>query len=86
MPLGSKLPHLFEEPGQTNDSERERKSKRASSSSISRSTLGLARASKDDQIKVRQDNKMASRSLKGLKEGNAAGRYVSLEHPWGSLL
>ena len=47
---------------------------------------GLAKASKDDQIKVRQDNKMALRSLKGLKDGNAAGRYVSLEHPWGSLL
>ena len=47
---------------------------------------GLAKASKDDQVKVRQDNKMALRSLKGLKEGHAAGRLVSLEHPWGSLL
>ncbi len=47
---------------------------------------GLARVSKDDQIKVRHDNKMALRSLKGLKEGNAAGRIVSMEHPWGSIL
>ena len=47
---------------------------------------GLSKVSKDDQIKVRHDNKMAVRSLKGMKEGNAAGRIVSLEHPWGSIL
>ncbi len=47
---------------------------------------GLAKVSKDDQIKVRHDNKMALRSLRGLREGNAAGRIVSMEHPWGSIL
>ena len=47
---------------------------------------GISRMSKDDAIKVRQDNKMAQRSLRGLKEGHSAGRFVSLEHPWGSYL
>ena len=50
------------------------------------SPWGLQKLSKDDAVKVRQDNKMAARSLKGLKEGARAGRVVSLEHPWGSIL
>ena len=47
---------------------------------------GFQKLNKDDAVKVRQDNKMAARALKGLREGSRAGRIVSLEHPWGSIL
>ena len=47
---------------------------------------GFQKLQHDDSVKVRQDNKMAMRSLKGLREGAKAGRFVSLEHPWGSIL
>lgn len=47
---------------------------------------GFQKLQKDDSVKVRQDNKMAMRGLKGLRDGSRAGRVVSLEHPWGSIL
>eukprot|EP00438_Fugacium_kawagutii_P025579 Skav215575 [mRNA] locus=scaffold2748:77089:83434:- [translate_table: standard] len=47
---------------------------------------GLPRLSQFDQIKVRQGNAMAKRSIGGVKEGHARGKLESLEHPWGSWL
>ncbi len=47
---------------------------------------GISKVSKDDAVKVRQDNKMARRALRGLKEGHSSGRFVSLEHPYSSYL
>ena len=45
-----------------------------------------ARLSRDDQIKVRQDNKMAKTSLTGLDKVDRNGGYGGLEHPYGSYL
>ena len=42
---------------------------------------GLDRISKSDQIKVRQDNKIAKRSLKGLESADVQGGYGGVEHP-----
>ena len=47
---------------------------------------GLPNLAKGDQIKVRQGNAMARRSVKGVREAALRGRYASLEHPHGSLL
>ena len=47
---------------------------------------GLSGLSPTDQIKVRQGNAMAKRSLQGLREGHARGKLESLEHPWSSWL
>eukprot|EP00438_Fugacium_kawagutii_P016090 Skav230956 [mRNA] locus=scaffold3010:254098:259942:- [translate_table: standard] len=47
---------------------------------------GFDRLSKDDQVKVRQDNKMAKRSLKGLDTADKQGGYAALEHPYNSFL
>eukprot|EP00438_Fugacium_kawagutii_P018783 Skav201312 [mRNA] locus=scaffold1490:109079:114118:- [translate_table: standard] len=40
----------------------------------------------EDQVKVRQDNKMAKRSLKGLEHTHENGGFAGLEHPWGAYL
>lgn len=47
---------------------------------------GLPGLGKNDQVKVRQGNGMARRSIKGVKEAALRGRFASLEHPHGSLL
>lgn len=45
---------------------------------------GLSYLSAQNQIKVRQGNAMAKRSLAGVKGGVAQGRMSSVEHPWNS--
>ena len=47
---------------------------------------GLDRMSRDDQVKVRQDNKMAKRSLRSMEEADRQGGFAGLEHPYDSLL
>eukprot|EP00435_Cladocopium_sp_Y103_P024511 s1749_g6.t1 len=47
---------------------------------------GFEKLNKDDQIKVRQDNKMAKRALKGLDTADRHGGYAALEHSYGSYL
>ena len=47
---------------------------------------GLDRVGKNDQVKVRQDNKMAKRSLRGLEEADRQGGFAGLEHPYESYL
>eukprot|EP00435_Cladocopium_sp_Y103_P020999 s1020_g5.t1 len=47
---------------------------------------GLPNLTKDENIQVRQGNGMGKRSLQGFKDGLNAGRIVSLEHPWNSLI
>eukprot|EP00435_Cladocopium_sp_Y103_P042108 s410_g11.t1 len=47
---------------------------------------GLPSLSKANQIKTRQGNAMGKRSLQGLKDAHAQGRFASLEHPWWSHL
>jgi hypothetical protein len=42
--------------------------------------------SRDDQVKVRQDNKMAKRSLRSMEEADRQGGFAGLEHPYDSLL
>ena len=46
----------------------------------------LDRISRGDQIKVRQDNKMAKRSIKGLESADEQGGFAGLEHPYDSFL
>ena len=48
--------------------------------------LDMRRPSKDEVAKVRQDNKMAKKSLARLKEAGERGRFASLEHPYESYL
>ena len=45
---------------------------------------GFKNIGKQDQIKVRQGNAMAKRSIQGCKEAHLGNRFFSLEHPWGS--
>ena len=45
---------------------------------------GIKNIGKQDQIKVRQGNAMAKRSIQGCKEADLGNRFFSLEHPWGS--
>ena len=47
---------------------------------------GLDNISRQDQIKVRQDNKMAKRALSSLETTHRQGGYAGLEHPYDSLL
>ena len=47
---------------------------------------GLAGLKQGDQIKLRQGNSMAKRSLQGVEEGDERGKMESIEHPWGSHL
>ena len=47
---------------------------------------GLDRVSRADQVKVRQDNKMAKRSIKGLETADEQGGMAGLEHPYESFL
>eukprot|EP00438_Fugacium_kawagutii_P020465 Skav206770 [mRNA] locus=scaffold167:518352:522925:+ [translate_table: standard] len=47
---------------------------------------GLPKLKQFEQIKVRQGNAMAKRSLTGVKEGVARGKFESIEHPWNSHL
>lgn len=47
---------------------------------------GYERLGVDDQVKVRQDNKMAKRALKGLEHAHVNGGFAGLEHPWGSYI
>lgn len=39
-----------------------------------------------DQVKVKQGNGMAKRNLQGVREGDARGKFKSIEHPWNSWL
>lgn len=39
-----------------------------------------------DQVKVRQGNAMARRSLLGVREGDRRGKMEMIEHPWNSWL
>eukprot|EP00435_Cladocopium_sp_Y103_P045303 s1779_g13.t1 len=47
---------------------------------------GLPHLSRDNQVKVRQANSMAKRSLSGVKDAHLQGRYACFEHPWESLV
>eukprot|EP00438_Fugacium_kawagutii_P035175 Skav225826 [mRNA] locus=scaffold2516:55037:59475:- [translate_table: standard] len=47
---------------------------------------GLQKLKQLDQIKVRQGNAMAKRSLQGVRDGHSRGKMESLEHPWSSLI
>eukprot|EP00438_Fugacium_kawagutii_P012793 Skav211673 [mRNA] locus=scaffold216:126980:131499:+ [translate_table: standard] len=47
---------------------------------------GLPNLKQLDQIKVRQGNAMAKRSLVGVREGDSKGKLESIEHPWNSWL
>ena len=47
---------------------------------------GFQHLTRDNQIKVRQGNAMAKRSLQGLKDAHERKRFASLEHPWWSHL
>ena len=46
---------------------------------------GLKQLSKEENIKVRQGNSMAKRSIQGMLDGLANSRIVSFEHPFNSL-
>ena len=47
---------------------------------------GVDRLSRDDQVIVRQENKMAKRCLKGLEAADRQGGFAALLHPYDSLL
>ena len=47
---------------------------------------GLEKLSRGDQVKVRQDNKMAKRSLKGVESADQQGGMAGIEHPYDSFL
>ena len=47
---------------------------------------GFQNISTTDKVKVRRGNSMARRSLRGVTEAHQGGRFVTLEHPWGSYL
>eukprot|EP00435_Cladocopium_sp_Y103_P021344 s3055_g5.t1 len=47
---------------------------------------GLQHLSRDSQVKVRQANSMARRSLQGVKEAHQRGRFASFGHPWDSYV
>ena len=47
---------------------------------------GVEKLNREDQIRVRQENKMAKRSLKGLESADRQGGFAGLEHPYESFL
>ena len=47
---------------------------------------GLPDLSCYNQVKVRQGNAMAKKSIRGLTKVEENGRFGSLEHPWGSYM
>eukprot|EP00435_Cladocopium_sp_Y103_P033001 s3520_g8.t1 len=47
---------------------------------------GVDRMNRDDHVVVRQENKMAKRSLKGLETADRQGGFAALEHPYDSFL
>eukprot|EP00435_Cladocopium_sp_Y103_P027041 s1014_g6.t1 len=47
---------------------------------------GVDKLGRDDQVKVRQENKMAKRSLKSLETADRQGGFAGLEHPFDSYL
>ena len=47
---------------------------------------GIDKLNRVDQVKVRQENKMAKRSLKGLESADRQGGFAGLEHPYDSVL
>lgn len=75
-----------EPPGHTGQTKGKGDRKRPARFRTEEQPWGVDRLGREDQVRLRQENKMVKRSLRGLEAADRRGGFAGLEHPYASFL